>query len=226
MTLRDELEYIIFTLFAIAMCIAGIFAIRSHSQVPQQVSVQIPFPKTLLTPVPTVTPFPVQSTFEAKPFTPTVTFSSQVSSDGTEKMTMKQLVEQNDAVYSFTLTDATHPQGTLVFSQTVATTSAFVIPFNVFSPNDQYYFLEKDDGSIKHYLAFQTSGQSFGNSTDEDVSDIFQSHESDYTLIEVTGWASDNLLFINAKNNKTGVPESFWFDVTTQGITPLATYFP
>lgn len=213
MTLRHELETITFILLASILCVLAIVAIRQPRHI-TPFHLEVPLAANFLTPIPSPTPVPSVSTTE------------QISSDGTKKMTMKEIKSGTTTSYTFTLSDIPTKTSSTIFFQTIATTSAMSIPFNVFSPQNTYFYLEQNDGGKKHFLVFHSSGENFaGGYKYLDVTQMFGSYSSDYHTPLATGWGDDGLLVINAKSN-SGQNASFWFEVASEHFIPLANYFP
>lgn len=213
MTLRNEIETLAFIIFVSIMCVLGIVAIRQPKHV-TPFHLEVPLSGNFLTPVPSPT------------LVPAVTTTSQISSDGTKKMTMKEIKGVTTNSYTFTLADIPTKTSNTIFFQTVATSSAMSIPFNVFSPQNTYFYLEQIDSGTKRFLVFKTSGENFANGLKYlDVTEIFKSYSTDNTMPLATGWGDDTLLVVNAKStNGQGI--SFWFEVPSQHFIPLSNYFP
>lgn len=215
MTLAHEIETISFVFVASMVATVAIGLMHHPSPPPQHFSVATPFANLL----PTVTPTPTPA------LVPEVTYLSQTSSDGKEKVNMKQVDVQGMKTYTFTLTETEKNITTPLFTQHVATESSMQIPFNTFSPNNSYLFLERKDGETHHYLVFQTSGAAFGGKQYIDATDAFTSYTSTYTHPVATGWADNALLIVNAKDaNGQGV--SYWLDLSSQSFIRLSNYFP
>ena len=156
--------------------------------------------------------------------------SSWEASDGQQQITMRENgINTPIHTYQFFVS----PPNVNISSNTkpffTATTSAkttFSIPFNAFSPNDQYLFLQEKSPNETKYLLFNSSGQPFTNGNlYEDIGVLFKNYTSSYILSDVTGWASDTLLVIETQDGNGNPSKSFWFDVTNFSFIPLATRF-
>lgn len=214
MTFAHEIETLSFVFMASVVATVAI-GVLHHPSPTSHFSVATPFANIL----PTATPTPIPALI------PEVTYLSQTSSDGKEKVNMKQVDVQGLKTYTFTLTDTEKNITTPLFTQHVATESSMKIPFNAFSPNNSYLFLERKDGEIHHYLVFQTSGTAFGDKQYIDATDAFTSYTSTYTHPIATGWADNALLIINAVN-ADGHLASFWMELPSTNFIPLTNYFP
>ncbi len=210
------LKYDLEIFFLIIISTAVFFAVNNHKN---QLNIATPIPKfvTADTAVPTPTSSP-------KPYEETVSWQS---SDGNEKIAMKtQYIKKTAKTYSFFVSKTGENTDTPLFYETADSETSFSIPFNTFSPDDKYLFLKEDKKGENHYLVFNSSGLPFANQEKYiDITPLFDKYTSNYILSKVTGWASDTLLIIETKNMNGSPSTSFWFDVTTQSFTPLATRF-
>lgn len=219
MTIRHEIETLSFVFIAsmIATITVGILH-HPKSSVPQKFYAATPFTNILPTVTPTLSPTPA--------LVPEVTYLSQSSSDGKEKVNMKEVNSQGMKTYTFTVTDVESNTTTPLFSEQVATESSMKIPFNTFSPDNKYVFLEKKDNGVSHYLVFQASGEAFAAGSQYiDATALFGSYSSTYARPVATGWADNALLIINAVSTD-GHSASFWMEVPSGNFTPLSNYFP
>src|SRR5258708_4674850 len=191
-----------------------VFAFFSHMLFPAHRVVtmpEIPKPVAEATPEPTITPW--------------------TSPDGKKILVMKMLKLSHDSVrYSFFVTtDATAtPSGQPVFSKIVSAATTMSIPFNTWSPDNQHFFIQEQNGNETHTYVLKASGQPFADGEVAlDVENLFAQKNSDYPIKEITGWAAPTLLIVNtnptdpAKN--TG--PSFWFDISRKTVTRLTNTF-
>ena len=215
MTIRHEIETLSF-IFVASMIATIMIGLLHKSPTPQSFHVATPFANLLPTATPTPTPAPV----------PEVTYQSQTSSDGKEKVNMKEVNIQGMKTYTFTLTNIDSNTTTPLFGSQVATSSSMKLPFNAFSPNNSYVFLERKDSDMSHFLVFQTSGEAFGNGQQYiDATDSFTAYTSSYSHPIATGWGDNALLIINAVSTD-GHPASFWMELPSENFIPLSSYFP
>ncbi len=97
------------------------------------------------------------------------------------------------------------------------------IPFNTWSPDNKYLFIQKNENGA---LVFKASGESItSDQTFFDVGDIFKDKVKNVVPKVVTGWASLTLLIVNTvKEDHTKGP-SYWFEVPSQAIIQLSSQF-
>lgn len=189
--------------------------------------------------------------------TPTTEASSWTSSDGKMQVSMEKRSNTSDTTYTFYVsqtseTDKPEPpleEKLLLFTKTVDSNTTFSIPYNTFSPDDKYLFLQENRKDTTRFLVFNASGKPFANGeTYLDVSSLFEKHTSDYVVNFVTGWAAETLLIVrsdvsnkntNATDAQSSTPSntrvltastkpsgpSFWLDVPSQSFTQLSTRF-
>ena len=245
-TVRRELEF----LFIIVLAgIVSFFALRlmpgyevaGVSSTPTPIT-DMPRPSEMpslppqLSPTPVASISPVASVLPSVvppvPSSPAASFgsfatsaTSQVSPDGKY---LASLVVKDTASgghdYAFLVSQVGNPSSAVrVYSASAAAGTVFSVPYNTFSPDDNYVFLRQEVNGTAHFLVFHTTAATFyGGATYLDVTDLFASDEPSYEMYQVTGWASNTLLVIETNQ---GGGTSFWFDVTNESFTPLATRF-
>lgn len=151
------------------------------------------------------------------------------SPDGKKTLTLKKLREGNLISYSVFSSDIpaqATPPGSLLWSETIDTTTKVAIPYNTWAPDDAYVFLQEDSQAGRDYYVFSSTGGSFANGERNlHVRDLFTKARPEFTLTEVTGWAAPNLLILNSKTSDGNQGPSFWFDLTSQSFIQLSTRF-
>ena len=152
---------------------------------------------------------------------------SQISPDGAKEVIMKITSNENNAkTYSFYTRDTSSDNEKYIFSKTLDETGNMTVPFNTWSSNNQYFFIEENAVSGKSILAFQASGKPFSDTEKYfDVTEIFKNKETGNNFAEATGWASESLIIINTtkKNGEKG--PSYWFEVPSKAVIQLSTEF-
>ncbi len=164
---------------------------------------------------PLATPAPEQNIF------------SQISPDGTKKVIMKIDRNKDDTqTYSFYTSDGAGANEQRIFSKTLDKTKYMTIPYNTWSSNNQYFFVQENAASGKSIFAFQASGKSFSDTEEYfDVTDLFKKKNTGNNFSEATGWASESLIIINTTKEDGKKGPSYWFEVPSRAIIPLATEF-
>jgi len=156
-----------------------------------------------------------------------VTISSQISPDGTKKAIMKVTQNpDNTSTYDFATADKNGANEKSIFTRTLDSSKSMTIPFNTWSPDNKYFFIKENAGDNKSVFAFKASGAGFSKEENYfDVTDLFKKRNTGNNFSEATGWASESLIIINTtKENGTKGP-SYWFELPSKAIIPLATEF-
>lgn len=152
---------------------------------------------------------------------------SQVSPDGTREVIMKVNKNNDDTrTYSFYSADGSGDNEQFIFDKTLDKTKYMTIPFNTFSPDSKYFFIQEGSTDGKSVFAFKASGESF--SPEEkyfNVTDLFKKKETGNNFKEATGWASESLIIINTTKEDGKKGPSYWFEVPSKAIIQLSTEF-
>lgn len=212
LTLKRQLELETIFLLMIGAAISIFFVVYKNNYQPQ-------FSMASNTPMSSPTPEATTN--------PKITFFSQISPDGTKKVIMKKTETQDNMVtYSFSTVNENDSNEKLIFTEKVDSSSSMDIPFNTWSPDDKYFFIEKNVGGIKSAFAFKATGEQFsGTEAYLDVTDIFAKQNTGNNFSEATGWASETLIIINTVKADNTKGLSYWFEVPGKAIIPLSTEF-
>lgn len=208
-TLKQELGTL---LLIFLFSVVGVFFIyQNKNRLQAQTPVTIP---EFVKKVPTISPIPTPTTVKES--------ETQISSDGKMKVEMITEIRPNKTkTYSFFVfpTNGDAPKQ-LLFSKDVRENISYAIPFNTFSTKNKYLFIKETVDGQSHFPVYQTSGQVFGDNEEFlEVRALFEAYNPDYTLTNVTGWASETMLIL-----QTSGP-SFWFDVPSRRFTRLSSKF-
>lgn len=157
---------------------------------------------------------------------PTTTTSSQTSSDGKKEVAM-HVTENTDGtkIYDISTTDN---EG-VIFAKLLPQGENLGIPFNTWSANNSYFFIQENTSMGTNIYVFKANGEPFTDG--EFFIDVTQNFESSPrrsstdTFYEATGWAESNLLIINTKGIDGSQGASYWFEVPSRNIYRLAHQF-
>ncbi len=149
---------------------------------------------------------------------------SQISPDGTKKLKMKKIHDSDGTLnYVFTVMDGSGANEYALYTTKGQNPENLSIPFNTWSPDNKYLFIQKNDNGA---LVFKATGEPI--TSDQayfDVGDLFTEKVKKVFPELVTGWASPTLLIVNTvKEDKTKGP-SFWFEVPSKAIIQLSSQF-
>lgn len=174
------------------------------------------------TPTPTATPMPTPALI-AKSYIPSVANTSQISSDG--KMTLNlRTIQNKNGSETYDITSSASP--TFMFSKTLPLNESISIPYNTWSPDNKYFFIQEDTGAGTSVMVFNANGDSFANGNQYlDLTGDFSKYAPNALFDQASGWAANNLIFILTKNSDGSEGTSYWYGVPDESITPLATKF-
>ncbi|MDO8658412.1 MAG: hypothetical protein Q7K55_06730 [Candidatus Levybacteria bacterium] len=169
------------------------------------------------------------SSLPAAPVLPKPQITSQISSDGIKQVIMKTTYNKDDTqTYTFSTTDGVSASEQIIISKTLDNTKTMSIPFNTWSPDNKYFFVQEQtkDGAVTGALVFKALGEPF--SIEEkyfDVTDLFNKRNTGNNFSQTTGWASETLIIINTTTPTNAKGPSYWFEIPSKAIIQLSTEF-
>ena len=215
MTTREYIELdSVFLLFLFAL--AGIaFAVVTNHVPKIRSSFSLPVMEAIQSPVPTAIPLPKTTSF------------SQPSPDGTKKLTLTITANKDNVhVYTVSASDGDGTNKQTVYTTTLPEGESLSIPFNTWSPDNRYFFIEHTTPKGKEALTFRQIGQSL---TDDEpylnITSIFNGKNTGNTYQETTGWASETLLIVNTISAGGSKGPSYWVEVPSKAVIQLSTEF-
>lgn len=165
---------------------------------------------------------PKPSSVKITAFNQTIATTSQPSSDGTKKVVLKTS-QNTDGNQTY---EVSTDEGSVFFSKTLDAGSTISLPFNAWSPNNRYFFLQENDGSQTHIMVFKADGTSFANGNAYlDLSGDFAKYAPNAIFDQASGWAADNLIVILTKLSDGSEGTSYWYSVPDESVIPLSTRF-
>lgn len=151
----------------------------------------------------------------------------QISPDGSKKVLMK-VTQNNDnmTTYDFSAMDGNDANKHHIFTKTLDSLKSMTLPYNTWSPDNKYFFIQENTESGKSVLAFNASGEAFSDTEEYfDVTDLFRKKETGNNFAEATGWASESLIIINTTKEDGTKGPSYWFEIPSRAIIQLSTKF-
>ncbi len=221
MTTRHIIEIDSLMLLGVSALVGMLFAVASAHKPTTKTSFPIPVMQSLQNPftnelTPSPTPLPK----------PKVETSSQVSPDGTKKLLLTVTTNPDTSTYAFTTSDGQDGNQQSLYTTTLPLGSSLAIPFNTWSPDDAYVFLEQKDATRSSALVMKADGQPLGDGTQyRDIGTTFSEKNTGNAYQETTGWASNTLLIVNSTQSDGTKGPSYWFEAPSQAITQLSTSF-
>ncbi len=199
-------QTVIYTfLFALALCGGAFFLLKDQRTGSHNVVIMPHLTPPLATPV--ATPW--------------------ISPDGSKTLVMKTTIGADARkTYSFSVQESPSLGEHLVYSKTLDVGDEMSIPFNSWSPNNQYFFIQEKGKDGEHILVLKASGASFPDGNIFiDVNSAYVEKKIPYAFEQVTGWAAPTLLVVNTKSPTSSAPISFWFDISKKSFIRLSTSF-
>jgi hypothetical protein len=158
---------------------------------------------------------------------PQSTTESEISSDGEKKVVLETAYNRdNSKSVRLSTSDESGENSRIIFSKTVSLESMIVLPYNTWSPDNRYFFIEEHTYGDMNVLVFNAQGEAFAN--DEaylDVTEIFAGQETGHTFREATGWGSYSVLIVNTTTSENEQGPSYWFEVPSKAVIRLSTLF-
>lgn len=152
-----------------------------------------------------------------------VIFTSQISSDGAKKIAMKTTQNtDNTKTHELSTLDDSGKNQQPFLSKTLDNTKNIVVPFNAWSPDNKYFFINVGND----VMVFKASHAPFADGqTYLDVTNQFRLKNTGNVFNEATGWASETLIIINTTKQNGTKGSSYWFEVPSKAVIQLATEF-
>ncbi|MBI2430848.1 MAG: hypothetical protein HYV39_02435 [Candidatus Levybacteria bacterium] len=150
--------------------------------------------------------------------------ASQISPDGVKLLTMKK-THNTDGTFSyvFTTSDGSGTNEKQIYTKKVTEPESMAVPFNAWSPDDKYVFIQKNGNNA---LVFKATGEEIaGGELYFDVEEAFVQKGIKNRIDKVTGWASPTLVIVNTVTPEDEKGPSYWFEVPSKAIIPLASQF-
>lgn len=148
--------------------------------------------------------------------------TSQISPDGTHNLKMKKTHHvDGTSTFIFTVTDGSGENEHELY--TIQSADNFSIPFNTWSPDNKYLFVQKNENGA---LVFKATGEPIiSGQTYFDVGELFSEKVKNVFPRIVTGWASPTLLIVNTVKEDNAKGPSYWFEVPSKAIMQLSSQF-
>src|SRR3989344_5896819 len=152
---------------------------------------------------------------------------SQISLNGENTVVMEVVSNKdNTYTYSFYTADGEGNDRKFVFEKTLDDGKNMIIPYNTWSSDNKYFFVQENSIGKSSIFAFKATGEPFSETEEHfDVTDLFGKKETGYTFDEATGWASESLIVINTKTENNEKGPSYWFEVPSKAVIQLSTKF-
>ena len=176
-----------------------------------------------------------------KPKTGTTSFAAENSPPPTDKNSKvdisapdgkytfsveNKILDNGNLTQTFSMTNEADKTTAVIYTKESAKENVITVPYNSFSPDDKYIFLEYPSGGKLIHIVLRTDGLDI--KTDNkfvEIESSFSQKNPDYKITEVTGWGGINLIVFNTNNKDGELGPSWWYDVTSFSFILLSTRF-
>ena len=158
------------------------------------------------------------------PFILKIDFASQSTPDGSKVLTMTR-ARNSDKTHTFVfmVEDESSTIKKQIYKVTIPESENFSIPFNSWSPDNSYLFIQKNTDNA---LVFKANGEPVTDSQlFFDIKESFNEKVTDNTPRVITGWASDRLIIVNTFNSDKSIGPSYWFEIPSKAVIRLSSLF-
>lgn len=214
MTTARKIEFETVSLLLLAVVVGIVFAYYFNRVPKIRTTLNLPV-MTYTQPTPTPTPIPK------------TLIVTELSPNGGKKVTMAVTTNKgNTKTYAFSVSNGDGSGQQALYTITLPPSESMSIPYNSFSPDNKYLFLTHTIPTGTEGFVFRVSGDPM-TGTDQyfNTATIFAAKQTGNTYQETTGWASETLLIINTTAADGTKSTSYWLEVPSKAIIPLATQF-
>lgn len=152
---------------------------------------------------------------------------SEISSDG-KKTAILKIFDSGQGIRDFALyiADESSTNDKLVYSKRLFGSSGIALPFNMWSPDNRYFFINEYTPEGKFVKVFNADGSVFADGEKYlDLTADFNDQEYGLKLQEATGWGGYNLIVFNTVGDNDAQGSSFWYEIPSRAIIRLSTLF-
>lgn len=136
--------------------------------------------------------------------------------------------ETNGALVTeaFTIINQKTGKETQIYKETLAQGNSITVPYNTFSPDNKYVFLQKTEANATSYFVLRTDGTPMEKDGQIlDFLNLFNEKYPDFKVTDVTGWGGMGLIVMNTNKQNGEKGPSFWYDVSGKTFIQLSTRF-
>lgn len=155
--------------------------------------------------------------------TPEVTKSEVHSPNGDRNLIMEKTATDESITYKFYTDSIPAEEQVLIYEKTVSGGESFEISPNAWSPDNRYLFINEKTPEGNDYIVLRSDGDAIVDGEEFiSVAPFFENKETGFEMNEVTGWASNTLLYITSKSAIGEEGPLFWFEVPAGSVIRLA----
>lgn len=152
---------------------------------------------------------------------------SEISSDGSKKVILRT-IQNRDKTQTVTVStkDGNIGSEQIIFSKTLEKGKNMLIPYNTWSPDNKYFFIQENSSEESEIMVYQAKGEPFASGESFlDLAGLFKKRQTGNNFSEATGWASETLIIVNTTREDNTKGPSYWFEVPSKAIIQLSTVF-
>lgn len=215
MTKLHNLKLNALLLLITAAITGSVFSLYINNKADIRLDFMLPVTASYQGALPTITPAPEITTF------------SQISPDGVRVLTMTVTAVSGEAkYYKFIASGPDDKEKLQIFEIRLPNTDKMSVPFNSWSPDNKYVFIEERLSDKNSALVFKADGKPVSDGEKYlDVRAIFDSENTGNIYQETTGWASETLLIVNSIKADGSKGPSYWLEVPSKAVIRLSTEF-
>lgn len=159
-------------------------------------------------------------------FVPKESTASEISSDGTRKVILRTIENKNKTQNVTLATKDEEDSEQIVFNIMLEEGKSITIPYNSWSPDNKYFFIQLNKPQGKDIMVFRAKGEPFATGESYlDLTGLFAKKETGNNFKEATGWGSESLIILNTTTSDAKQGPSYWFEVPSKAIIQLSTLF-
>lgn len=215
MTKAHTIEVESITFFLLAALIGIVYAFYYNHNPKTNTVFSLPVMDSFATPTPTLPPVPKTETFAG------------ISPDGIKKITMVVTPNKTTSkTYTFTVSNVDSTGSQNIYSINLPIDESMNIPFNAFSPDDAFVFVQHNTRSGDEAFVFRSNGSPMTDTEQYfNAASIFLAKQTGNTYQETTGWASETLLIVNTTQTNGSKGPSYWLEIPSKAVIQLSTEF-
>lgn len=152
---------------------------------------------------------------------------TEISSDG-KRTAMLKIIDNGLGMRDFALytQDEDGSNTNLIYSKRFYGESGIMLPFNMWAPDNRYFFVKEYSPESVTVKVFNSDGSLFpGGDSYLDLTEDFEKGEYGYAFEEATGWGGYSLIVFNTKSPSGEQGPSFWYEIPSRSVIRLSTLF-
>jgi hypothetical protein len=152
--------------------------------------------------------------------------TSQISPDGQKQLILTVTDSKYTLAVEVLAPEEERADPKDIYTGTLSPNEEFSIPFNTWSPDNQFFFIEKTTSNRTDFLLFTASSEEIADDPFINITTLYTGRDHVNSLANVTGWAAKSFLLVQTVNPDSGdSTPSMWFDVYNLKFIQLSSIF-